>query len=329
MSAHVSTPSYAHAITPDFSEIPVLDIGGISTLEGQQALAGPLFDAARNVGFFYIRNHGIPAPVAAAAFAASRSFFELPESQKARIAVDRNQRGWMAAGMANLEGARTHDAKEVFFWGLDLPPDDPDIGQPMVAPNQWPDDFCPGLKPALLPYYQAVLEVSRGLLGALAIWLGQRPDFFAEAYRKPLGRGQLVYYPAINSADIEAERFSAAPHADFGVLTILMQDDLGGLQVQNSLGEWIEATPIPGTLVCNIGDLLERWTNGKLTSTRHRVINRSGRSRFSIPVFCDPASTTMIDPRDFDPDADIAAFPPVTAGEYIAGKNRKNFSQYK
>lgn len=322
-------PSYAHATTPDFDQIPVLDIGATTTIEGRRALAPQLVKTAREVGFFYIRNHGISTAMAEAAFAASRAFFTLPEDQKASIAVDTHQRGWMAAGMANLEGSRTHDAKEVFFWGYDVDADDPSLNLPMVALNQWPDAVAPQLKAALLPYYHAVLEVSRQVLGSLAIGLGQRPDFFDSAYQSPLGRGQLVYYPAINDADIAAERFSAAAHSDFGALTILMQDSLGGLQVQNSAGDWIEATPIEDTLVCNIGDLLERWTNGKLTSTRHRVINWSGQSRFSIPIFCDPASATVIDPRDFDPDADIEAIPPVTAGEYIAGKNRKNFSQYK
>ena len=104
---------------------------------------------------------------------------------------------------------------------------------------------------------------------------------------------------------------------------------LGGLQVRNRSDEWIEAMPIENTFVCNIGDLLERWTNGRLVSTPHRVLNRSGKSRFSIPIFCDPSSDTVVDPRDFDPDADISILPPIAAGAYIAAKNRKNFSHYE
>ena len=112
------------------------------------------------------------------------------------------------------------------------------------------------------------------------------------------------------------------------MLTILQQDSLGGLQVLNRSGDWIEAMPIEDTFVCNIGDLLERWTNGRLVSTRHRVLNRSGRSRYSIPIFCDPASDAVVDPRDFDAQADIEALPPIEAGAYIMGKNRRNFSHY-
>jgi len=108
----------------------------------------------------------------------------------------------------------------------------------------------------------------------------------------------------------------------------LQQDSLGGLQVLNRCGDWIEAMPIEDTFVCNIGDLLERWTNGRLVSTRHRVLNRSSRSRYSIPIFCDPASDAVVDPRDFDAEADIEVLPPIEAGAYIMGKNRRNFSHY-
>ena len=145
---------------------------------------------------------------------------------------------------------------------------------------------------------------------------------------KPLGRGQLVHYPALGEGDVTAQRFGDPEHSDFGVLTILRQDDLGGLQVRNRSDEWIEAMPIENTFVCNIGDLLERWTNGRLVSTPHRVLNRSGKSRFSIPIFCDPSSDAVVDPRDFDPNADINILPPIAAGAYIASKNRRNFSHY-
>jgi isopenicillin N synthase-like dioxygenase len=174
-----------------------------------------------------------------------------------------------------------------------------------------------------------VMALGLRILTCLAKGLGADPDIFVRAYERPLGRGQLVYYPALGEADVAAQRFGAAEHSDFGVLTILKQDGLGGLQVRNRSDEWIEAMPIENTFVCNIGDLLERWTNGRLVSTPHRVLNRSGKSRFSIPIFCDPSSDAVVDPRDFDPDADISILPPIAAGAYIAAKNRKNFSHYE
>ena len=329
--ADIKTPGYAKAGLVNFEDIPVIDLGNIDTEDGRDKIAQELVHTAKTIGFFYISNHGIAPDICDTAFAASRRFFTLPVSDKSTIEVNQHQRGWMAQGMANLEGSKTHDAKEVFFWGLDVADDDPDViaGLPMVHPNQWPDDVAPFLRQEILPYYEAVLDLSRKILAALAIGLGQSADMFQSAYQKPLGRGQLVYYPTLNKDDIDAERFGAATHSDFGVLTILMQDNLGGLQVQRLDGDWIEATPIDGTLVCNIGDLLERWTNGVLISTKHRVLNRSNQSRFSLPIFCDPASDAIIDPRDFDPGADIKTYPPITAGNYIMGRNQRNFSQYK
>ncbi|MBT6566453.1 MAG: isopenicillin N synthase family oxygenase [Candidatus Puniceispirillum sp.] len=327
----MKTPGYAKAGLVNFEDIPVIDLSAIDTEQGRTQIAAELVHTAKTIGFFYISNHGIAAEICAKAFTASRRFFALPVSDKTSIEVNQHQRGWMAQGMANLEGSKTYDAKEVFFWGLDVTDDDPDViaGLQMVHPNQWPDHVAPFLRRDIMPYYNAVLDLSRKILAALAIGLGQSADMFHAAYQKPLGRGQLVYYPTLNKTDIDAERFGAAAHSDFGVLTILMQDNLGGLQVQRRDGEWIEATPIDGTLVCNIGDLLERWTNGMLISTKHRVLNRSSQNRFSIPIFCDPASDAIIDPRDFDPDADIGTYPPISAGDYIMGRNQRNFAQYE
>ncbi len=320
---------YADAKVVDLSVIPVIDLSCKDDPSARKNLADQLVASAENSGFFYVSNHGVPATLCDSAFAASRRFFALDKTLKEKIAVDQHQRGWMKQGLTNLEGAATHDAKEVFFWGYDIAPDDPDLlsGHAMVAQNQWPDDDAPFLKEDLKPYYHAVLDLGRTIMALLAEGLGQEPNFFQAAYEKPLGRGQLVYYPPLDEADHDAQRFGAAAHTDFGVLTILMQDDLGGLQIKSSNGDWIEAPPIPDTFVCNIGDLLQMWTNGRLTSTKHRVINRSNKARFSIPVFFDPASITKINPQDFDPSAPTANI--TTAGEYISGKNKRNFGHYK
>jgi isopenicillin N synthase-like dioxygenase len=322
---------FAVAARTDFTEIPVIDISALADPDRFDETAHHLVSVARDIGFFYLTHHGIPAALCEDAFAASREFFGLSDDQKADVSVDHQQRGWMAQGMATLEGAKTSDAKEVFFWGRDVAPDDPDVlqGRALVAPNQWPDRHAPRLKQQLLPYYDAVLDLSRLVLRALARGLGKQPDFFAPAYVNPLGRGQLVYYPPQTDTDRDAERFGAAAHSDFGVLTILMQDNAGGLQVLNKAGIWIEAPPLKDSFVCNIGDLLERWTNGQLVSTKHRVVNRTSNARFSIPIFCDPASEAVIDPRDFDELASYEAFAPCEAGQYIQSKNTRNFSHYK
>ena len=320
---------FGTAQSTSFEEIPVIDISTIQTAEGFERIAEKLVHTAKTVGFFYITGHGISEKLIEQVFATSKRFFKLPVAKKSTVSVDKNQRGWMGQGMAQLEGSKTHDSKEVFFWGWDVDASDPDVlaGVPMVFPNQWPDEVAPFVRRDLTPYYEAIMSLGRSILSALAFGLGKSPDFFAKAYENPLGRGQMVYYPPMCKEDEEQERFGAAAHTDFGILTVLLQDMQGGLQVLNQSNEWIEAPPLEGSLVCNIGDLLERWTNGDLISTKHRVINRNKNARYSIPVFCDPASKTVIDPEDFS--NDIEGYEKITAGEHIANRNRKNFAQYQ
>ena len=323
------TSKFASAKSTSFEEIPVIDISLIQTEKGFIQIAEKLVNNAKTIGFFYITGHGISSKLVEQAFAASRRFFEKPKSEKSTVTVNMNQRGWMDQGMAKLEGSKTYDSKEVFFWGWEVDPNHPDVrsGVPMVFPNQWPDEVAPFLRRDLIPYYDAVIDLGRFILSALAFGLGKPRDFFAKAYENPLARGQLVYYPPMSAADEHQERFGAAPHSDFGVLTVLLQDMQGGLQVLSQSGDWIEAPPIEGSFVCNIGDLLERWTNGEFVSTKHRVINRNKNARYSIPVFCDPSSKTIIDPADFS--NGFKRYKKITAGEHIANRNRRNFAQYK
>jgi len=321
---------FANAQSTIAKTIPVIDVSGAISGDGINGVADEIYAAAINHGFFYISNHGIEPALMEQAFAVSKAFFELPESKKQAVAVDKNQRGWLAQGMSRLQGSKTHDLKEVFFWGAHTAADDADVlaGKPLCAVNQWPKDF-PRLYADLVPYYDAVCQVARCVMAAVAVSLDQPSNFFDEAYAKPLARGQMVYYPASTAQDEKEARFGVAPHTDFGVLTVLMQDSSGGLQIRAKSGDWIEAPPIPGTLVCNIGDLLARWSNKRFASTVHRVINRTSHARYSIPVFFDPHTDTVIDPVDLGISADNSLFDPVRTGEYIMERNTKSFAQYK
>lgn len=309
--------------------IPVIDISGALDGTDVAGVAQAIHAAATEVGFFYISGHGIAPEVMEQAFAVTRDFFALPLADKESVSVGTDQRGWMAAGMSKLQGAKTHDLKEVFFWGTEVAEDDRDLvaGKPLVARNRWPDAEFPRLKAELLPYYDALCAVAGEVLAAIAVSLDAGPEFFRARYERPLARGQLVYYPPSSAADEAEERFGVAPHTDFGVLTFLMQDNSGGLQVRLRSGEWIEAPPIPGTLVCNIGDLLQRWSNDRFVSTVHRVINRTQNARYSIPIFFDPNTDTVVDPRDLG--ALEPKHAPVTVGGHIAGRNAKSFSQHR
>lgn len=323
---------YASAETTDFTSIPIIDMPDLDADTGLNSpeffiFAQALMSAATEVGFFYLRNHGVPENLREQAMAASRRFFALPEDIKQKIAVNSDQRGWMAKGGAVLQGAETFDAKEIFFWGWES--EQMDTSLPLVAPNQWPDDEAAFLKAEIMAYYTAVLGLSKVVLAGLAAGLGKPADFFTPFYLNPLGRGQLVYYPPSTSADRAARRFGAAAHADFGVLTILFQDNLGGLQVRNRSGDWIEAPPVDNSFVCNIGDMLSYWTGGRLASTIHRVINRTDQARFSIPIFCDPSSDTVIDPGVFAESAKAECGPAVQAGQFIQSRNQRNFTHYQ
>jgi isopenicillin N synthase-like dioxygenase len=311
------------------SEIPVIDVSSAMDGTDLAKVARDIHSPATGSGFFYIKNHGIDPTLMTQAFQVTKDFFDSPHDIKETIAVNTDQRGWMKTGMSRLAGSKTHDLKEVFFWGAETAPDDPDLCKPLVAVNQWPSDAFPRLQKEITPYYEAVCQVGRTLMSALALSLGQPEDFFNVAYAKPLARGQLVYYPPSSEADEAEERFGVAPHTDFGVLTLLLQDQSGGLQVCAKSGDWVEAPPLEGTIVCNIGDLLARWSNDRFASTLHRVINRTQNARYSIPVFFDPASDTMVDPRDLGVAADACKYDPVKAGSHIAARNSKSFAQFR
>lgn len=323
--------NFASAKKVDQSAIPVIDIASLLSDDDVQSVANEIYKAATDTGFFYIKGHGIDEALIQQAFKVAEDFFALPSEAKQTIAVNTSQRGWMATGMSKLQGAQTHDLKEVFFWGTEIAPDHPDLiaQKPLIAENQWPDETFPRLQAELKPYYNALCDVARKVLSAIAVSLDQDPDFFTSRYQTPLARGQLVYYPQSSKDDEAEQRFGVAPHTDFGVLTFLLQDDNGGLQVKHKSGDWIAAPPIPGTLVCNIGDLLERWSNDRFKSTVHRVINRSGNKRYSIPIFFDPNTDTIIDPCDLGVSMDDRKYEPISAGEYIVSRNKKSFSQFK
>jgi isopenicillin N synthase-like dioxygenase len=216
------------------------------------------------------------------------------------------------------------DLKESFVWGLDVPADDPDYaaGNRMHGPNRWPS-FLPEMRPTLNAWFDAAHVCGRMLLGAFAASLGVAPDYFNARFAKPVTRGTLVYYPP-QDPDAGEEQFGVAPHTDYGVMTLLHQDSTGGLQVRARSGEWVMAHPIPGTLVINVGDLLARWTNDRFRSTDHRVVNASGRERYSIAVFLDPDYDTPIVP--VTQAGETAHYPPVTCGEYILSRFDQSFA---
>jgi isopenicillin N synthase-like dioxygenase len=292
-------------------------------------VARDIHRACTEIGFFYIAGHGVPDVVIDTAVAEAKRFFRLPQATKAETAINRYHRGFSALGDATMYGAARPDYKEFFTMGLELPESDPDVvaGEPLRGPNHWPA-AQPSLEAAMTAYYAALGACGATLLAAVAVSLGQPAGFFRSRYAKRLQRTQLIYYPPQPPA-LGDDQFGVADHTDFGCITLLWQDDIGGLEVLSRSGDWVAATPIPGTLVINVGDLLARWTNDRYVSTRHRVTNRSGRERFSIATFYDPSFQAMVDPRDLGISAAESRYAPVTAGEHITGRINSSFGYRK
>ena len=306
----------------DESFIPVIDIASVrsgSTAELQE-VGRQIRDAFTGSGFCYVSNHGVPQSVIRNAYAAALDFFHLPLKEKQKSAPTESVRGFNAIGLTKMKGAQNPDYKEYFQIGLELPRDDPAVlaGQPLRGPNQWPQQ-APQFREALSAYFDEIAACGEGLLRAVAASLGVNADFFVGKYDKPLQRTQCVYYPP-HPAETEDELFGVAPHTDYGCVTLLWQDDVGGLEVRDRSGAWVQAKPIADTLVVNIGDLLARWSNDRYLSNLHRVTNRSGRERLSIATFYDPDFGAMVDPNDLGLVGVEALHAPITAGEYIMGR---------
>ncbi len=308
----------------DRPTIPIISMAPLLTGgdEGLRAVAAAILGAATEVGFFYIADHGVDTELVAATHAIARRFFALPLADKRKAEINHRHRGYLKVGEAVMHGAKRPDLKESFIFGLDLPEDDPDVraGKQLMGPNIWPPAL-PEMKRVLDAYYAAIVGCGQHLLRAVAVALAK--------FRKPLARGSIIYYPP-QPPNLGDEQFGVSPHSDYGCLTLLWQDDNGGLQVRGKDGGWIDAPPIPGTFVINIGDLLARWTNDLFASTEHRVINRSGRERYSIALFYDPHFDTPIEVLDTCCTRENAPrYVPTTCGAYILERFGDAFSYRK
>lgn len=269
--------------------LPIIDVSGLSSSKkaDRQAVADRIRAACINNGFFYIANHGIPAGLVEAVKDQARQLFDLPDDAKRGIAksLSNCNRGWEPLKAQALDPTAPPDLKENFYLGLELPADHPSVvaGKFNHGPNLWPQDL-PGFRPTMMAYHAAMRDLSERIMVALALSLDLPEDHFAHFNRDPLSTLRLLHYPP-HPADALDGQAGAGAHTDFGALTLLLQDENGGLQVRDADNTWIHATPVPGTFVFNIGDAMARWTNDLYRSTVHRVVNVSGRRRYSVPFF--------------------------------------------
>ena len=308
-----------------FESIPVVDFEPFlkGDLAARRQVAATIGRACREVGFFYVKNHGVPAELIERTRAEMKRFFDQPMDAKLRISVKRskNHRGYFGWGEENLDPAKQKiagDLKEGVNIGRDLGPEDPDVmaGTPLHGPNQWPDGL-PGWREQMSRHYTVMQALGARILAAFALALELPETYFDPMIRKPMTTLRLLHYPPQQGQITEAQ-LGCGAHTDFGCFTMLWQDEVGGLQVRNGAGEWVDATPMPGTFVLNVGDMMARWTNDRFASTFHRVINASGRERYSMPYFFDPDFRADVSclPTCLAP-GETPRYPPTTGGQHL------------
>lgn len=319
------TTATVKTIDPD--TIPIVDIGPLRDGSDPKGVAQALHAASKGLGFIYIRGHGIPDGVIGAAREAAFRFFRAPVADKETVRVSSRHRGWIGVGGAKMDDDAVADLKESFLWGFqDADGHTPD-DHPLRGPNRWPA-FDPALEIHAMRYFHHAHEVAHHLMRGFALGLDREEVFFLRTADRPLSRGSFVYYPA-QPADAADGQFGVSPHTDFGVLTVLCQDSVGGLHIQDARGDWIHAPPIDGTLIVNVADLLARWTGGAYRSTPHRVVNASGQERLSLVLAYDPNPETMIDAREIFGAGYDACEEPITCGDYLVWRFDRAFSYRK
>ena len=278
----------------------------------------------RHEGFFYVVGHGIDPQLRARAFDAARRFFALPDEVKQRWHIERSgiHRGWDPIAWQSLEPGRPGDLKESFYLGVDRGPDDPLVqaGTPNHGPNQWPDEaLVPGFRDAVTHFEAATHVLARRLLSLIAQGLGLSPTHFESFMRDPMPVLRLLHYPPQPPSDATVpDQIGCGAHTDWGSITLLAQDDAGGLQVQDEAGRWFDVPPITDAFIVNLGDMMARWTNDRYRSTPHRVLNPAGRDRLSMACFFDMDFHARVEvlPGCSSPDRPVR-YAPTTAGAHI------------
>lgn len=306
----------------DFDQIPVIDISGLADGSDRQAPARDIHWALSNVGFMYIKGHSVPDSLTQAAFDAARAFFALPDDKK--MAVNIRQSGTALRGYTEMFGENTNpgvtqDYKECYDAGIEYP----GLSGPFHGRNQWPD--LAGFEQTISTYLQAMRDLSDTVLEGIAISLDLPRDYFAAKMTQPVMIQRLLHYPS-QTGVIDERKIGIGAHTDYGLMTILAQDDVGGLQVMNRSGNWVEAPPIPGTFVLNISDLVQRLTNDAYIANLHRVVNVSGRQRYSMPCFVDCDYDAVIEPLPaFVTDTVPLAYAPVQCGLHKLSRYTASF----
>ncbi|MCR6632787.1 MAG: isopenicillin N synthase family oxygenase [Magnetospirillum sp.] len=309
--------------------LPVIDLGPMfgTDARARVRLVEQVRHAAQRIGFLYVTNHGVPPELFQRLEGRAREFFAQPAEVKQRwfIGNSTNHRGYVPPGEETFtdDGTGRKDYKEAFDTALDLPADDPDYraGNRLLGPNVWPE--LPGFAEDVRAYYQAVMGVGRTLLHAFALALDLPEGHFDRFVTKPTSQLRLIHYPE-NDLPVDEHHLGIGSHTDYECFTLLHATG-PGLQVVDISGEWVDAPPLPGAFVVNIGDMLEAWSNGRFVATSHRVIN-TRRERYSFPLFFATDYDTVVEPLpQCVPPGEAPRFPPLQAGRHLEAQTMRTF----
>ncbi|MBL7252413.1 isopenicillin N synthase family dioxygenase [Alloalcanivorax sp. C16-2] len=309
------------------TRVPVIDFAPfLKGGESERAKVVAAVDrAARDVGFMCLVGHGLPEARLTTLFQAQRDFFALPDAVKAEAAfayddTDANT-GYVAVGKERLDVKRAPDLKESF-----------QIREPGLYGhvNRWPSGQA-AFRATVEDFFAAVSDLSMQVLEAFELGLGTEPGYFRDRHRTHSQILRLLHYPPLPPA-FEAERGQARAggHTDYGSVTLLFQDDIGGLEVRDGAGKWVPVDPVPGGVVINTGDIMARWTNDVYRSTLHRVRlpehAGGGRARYSVAFFNDPDNDAEI--RVLDQcvgDDNARRYPPILTGDYLVSRRAASY----
>jgi isopenicillin N synthase-like dioxygenase len=319
------------------SQIPVIDVGPLVTpgpdARALRQAASRIGEACRDVGFFYITNHGIPEPESEALLAEAKRFFGLPAAEKMKLRLGQTSqfRGFVPVGGEVTAG------KTDWHECLDLQPlsgrDATSIAaaaaqrrangrHPLDDPGQWPS-CLPSFPAAMMRAWDQRYRLGARIAAGMALSLGLDPDFFAAFAGVELSDLRLIHYPPSSGAALPGppasgdEDYGFGAHVDYGFLAILQQDGVGGLELRNSAGAWIPAPHIPGTFLVNIGQMMQRWTNDRYRATWHRV-RLPAADRYTIAFFAEPSFNAVIEPLDTCcDDGNPPRYEPCQFGPYV------------
>ena len=308
-------------------EIPLIDFAPFR--EGDAAtrcaIALLIYHACHEIGFVYLKHPGIDSDSIAKTFEYSRKLFDLPLPEKNKVAWsdELSNRGYIGMERERLDESKPGDLKEAYNIGSEIDPTLVNTAQPSLSYNRWLEGD-EKFRQTMLEFFSACNDVAKEISRAMAIALNLPEDFFVNNHSQQDNTLRLLHYPPIDRTP-EPEQLRAGEHSAYGSFTLLFQDTVGGLEVRNAAGKWIEAPFIPETILVNTGDLMQRWTNHVFRSTKHRVRIpqdiTAKQSRYSIAYFCHP-----------NPDTEISClktcqsivrpplYPPITAGDYLISR---------